>query len=117
MSRPVSGHLTMTAPIGLSCLVLLARWIRQACENHLTQPRQERATRRIHRTRRSEASNTGQKFAGVRNQPRARTLCFLAPTRRLRRRYEVTAWISIPNESAPPIGRALVPFLLLYRRR
>src|SRR5262249_56825860 len=56
MSRPVSGHLTMTAPIGLSCSCVVVHPIRQACENHLTQPRQEHGTHPIHRTRRFAAA-------------------------------------------------------------
>src|SRR5215471_10209288 len=42
MSRPVCGHLTMTAPIGLSWLLSLRHSISPACEDRLTQPRQQR---------------------------------------------------------------------------
>src|SRR5262249_36480916 len=36
MSRPVCGHLTMTAPIGLSWLLSLRHSISPACEDRLT---------------------------------------------------------------------------------
>src|SRR5215468_5422830 len=50
MSRPVWGHLTMTAPIGLSWLfVVAATRLRRACENRLTQPRQQRGIHANHR--------------------------------------------------------------------
>src|SRR6516225_12432995 len=39
MSRPVSGHLTITVPIGLSCCLSFGHVICAACENRLTQRR------------------------------------------------------------------------------
>src|ERR1700756_1398482 len=50
MSRPVWGHLTMTAPIGLSPgFCRCGHSIRSACEDRLTQPRQEHGTLANHR--------------------------------------------------------------------
>src|SRR5262249_30371885 len=49
----------------LLLLCLLCRSIRYACENHLTQPRQERGTHSIHRTRRfAAAGNPQRNFTG-----------------------------------------------------
>src|SRR5262249_8515209 len=72
--------------------------IRQACENHLTQPRQERGTHPIHRTRRfAAAGNPHRNFAGERNQPKAKALRSSAPMGRrggigMKLRLEAALW-------------------------